>query len=68
MKKAPLLNWWSSAKGNGDDLTYYKKSRKIVRFIQAIYIVFGILMIAVKMIAFSGILVIVVKAIGFFVG
>jgi len=68
MIKAPLLNWWSSAKGKGDDLTYYKKSRKIVRIIQVIYIVFGILITAVKVIAFFGILIIAVKAVAFLGG
>jgi len=63
MKKAPLINWWSAAKGN--DFTYYIKAKKIVRFIQAIYIVFGILITAVKVIAFSGILIIAIKLIGF---
>lgn len=37
MKKAPLLRWWSVAKGKGDDLTYYKKSIKIAGLIQVIY-------------------------------
>ena len=51
-KKAPILKWWSAAKGKGDDLTYYKKSRKIVRIAQGISIVIGILITAVKAIAF----------------
>ena len=57
MKKAPLIQWWSSAHGNGDDLTYYKKSKKIARIIQVIYIVFGILITA-AVITFFGILII----------
>jgi hypothetical protein len=57
MKKAPLLQWWSAAKGQGDDLTYYRKSIKIARVIQALYIVVGILITA-AVIAFFGILII----------
>jgi len=68
MKKAPLLNWWSSAKGKGDDVTYYIKARKITRIIQVIYIVFGIMIITMKVFAFFGILIIAMKAIAFFVG
>lgn len=59
MKKAPLLKWWSVAKGKGDDLTYYKKSIKIAGLIQVIYIVFGIL-ITTAVIAFFVILIIAV--------
>ncbi len=59
MKKAPLLKWWSVAKGKGDDLTYYKKSKKVARIIQVIYIVFGILITA-AVFAFFGILIIAV--------
>jgi hypothetical protein len=59
MKKAPLIQWWSVAKGYGDDLSYYKKSKKIARIIQVIYIVFGILITA-AVIVFFGILIIAV--------
>lgn len=59
IKKAPILKWWSNARGKGDDLTYYKKSKKIARIIQIIYIVFGIL-ITTAVIAFFGILIIAV--------
>jgi hypothetical protein len=51
-KKPPLLKWWSEAKGSGDDLTYYNKSRKLTRIVQGLIIAVGILIIAVKAIAF----------------
>jgi membrane protease YdiL (CAAX protease family) len=51
-KKAPLLKWWSAAKGQGDDLTYYNNSRGMARIVQGMIIVFGILITAVKAIAF----------------
>ena len=63
MRKAPILSWWSAAKGKGDDLTYYKKAEKAVRIIKVLYIVFGILIAFVKVIAVFGILMISVKAI-----
>jgi membrane protease YdiL (CAAX protease family) len=51
-KKPPLLKWWSAAKGNSDDLSYYKKSRKMARVVQGFSIVVGLLITAAKAGAF----------------
>jgi membrane protease YdiL (CAAX protease family) len=51
-KKAPLMKWWSAARGSGDDLTYYKKSRELVSVVQVAAVVLGILITAAKAIVF----------------
>ena len=65
MKKVPLLKLWST-QGNTDDLTYYKKSKKMVRVIQVLYAVFGFLMIAVKVLVVFILVVIIAQTIASF--
>jgi len=53
----------STANGNGNDLIYYKKAKKMARIIQVLDIFFSILISAIMAISIIGILIIVVTAI-----